>query len=179
MTFYLFSSCDRANEGEIVSDSQSVTFDLNGKTVTVEAQDELPLLYALRDILGLKATRFGCGDAACGACMVIVDGKAKTSCDLPISAVAGARVETAESLDTDPAHPLVSAFLARQAGQCGYCLTGILMAAKALLDSGTGDPIPRSEIAAALDDNLCRCGSHARILGAIEEASRKMAGSRS
>ena len=158
-----------------MAEQQSVTFDLNGDPVTVLADDDLPLLYALRDVLGRKATRFGCGDAACGACMVIVDGKAATSCDLPVSAVAGARVETAESLDTDPAHPLVSAMLIHQAGQCGYCLAGILMSAKAFLDAQTGRPVTRGEIAAALDDNLCRCGSHARILDAIEAAAKDLA----
>ena len=84
-------------------------------------------------------------------------------------------METAESLDTDPAHPLVSAMLAHQAGQCGYCLSGILMSAKAFLDARTGHPATRREIAAALDDNLCRCGSHARILDAIETAAKDMA----
>ncbi|MGI1663341.1 (2Fe-2S)-binding protein [Palleronia sp. KMU-117] len=151
-----------------------ITFNLNGSKVEVDASDELPLLYALRDELGLKATRFGCGDAACGACTVIVDGVARTSCDLPVSAVAGCRVETAEALDVDPAHPLLEAMLAHQAGQCGYCLSGIVMAAKAYLDAGGGDD--RATIAQALDANLCRCGTHARILDAVEDAARRIAG---
>ena len=157
-----------------MSSTTDVRFTLNGTAVEVGGPDEMPLLYALRDGLGLKATRFGCGDAACGACMVIVDGEARTSCDLPISAIEGARIETAEGLDGDPAHPLLAAMLKHQAGQCGYCLPGILMAAKAYLDAGGG--ADRAAIAAALDANLCRCGTHVRILDAVEEAARKMTG---
>lgn len=152
----------------------NVTFNLNGLDVEVDASDDRPLLYALRDELGLKATRFGCGDAACGACTVIVDGLARTSCDLPVSAVAGCRIETAEALDAEPAHPLLDAMLAHQAGQCGYCLSGIVMAAKAYLDAGGKDD--RAAIARALDANLCRCGTHARILDAVEDAARRIAG---
>ena len=151
-----------------------VRFTLNGLNVSLEAAEDLPLLYALRDELGLKATRFGCGEATCGACTVIVDGVARTSCDLPLSAVAGSRVETAESLDAEPAHPLLDAMLRHQAGQCGYCLPGILMAAKAYIDAGGGPD--RAAIARALDANLCRCGTHVRILDAVQEAARTAAG---
>jgi nicotinate dehydrogenase subunit A len=157
-----------------MSGETAARFTLNGTAVEIVGAAEMPLLYALRDELGMKATRFGCGDAACGACMVIVDGKARTSCDLPISAIAGARVETAEALDRYPAHPLLAEMLAHQAGQCGYCLPGILMAAKAYLDDGGG--ADRAAIAAALDANLCRCGTHVRILDAVEDAARRMAG---
>ena len=156
-------------------DRKPVNFMLNGKPVGVAAEGDIPLLYALRDILDLKATRFGCGEATCGACMVIVDGVAKPSCDLPLSAVAGARVETAEGLDMQPDHPLLAAMIDHQAGQCGYCLPGVLMSAKALLDKQAGQRVTRDQIAVALDDNLCRCGSHVRILDAIEDASRTMA----
>lgn len=151
-----------------------VAFTVNGTAVEVDAAEDMPLLYVLRDSLDLKATRFGCGDAACGACTVIVDGVARTSCDLPVSAVRGARVETAEGLDADPAHPLLAAMLGHQAAQCGYCLPGILMAAKAYLDAGGG--ADRQAIAAALDGNLCRCGAHVRILDAVEDAARGMSG---
>lgn len=157
-----------------MSGATHVRFTLNGTSVEVAGPEEMPLLYALRDELRLKATRFGCGDAACGACMVIVDGEARTSCDLPISTIAGARVETAEALDGDPEHPLLAAMIAHQAGQCGYCLPGILMAAKAYLDAGGG--ADRTAIAAALDANLCRCGTHMRILDAVEDAARRIAG---
>lgn len=133
---------------------------------------EVRLLYVLRDDLDLKSARFGCGQAACGACTVIVDGEAVTSCDLPVSAVAGTVVQTAESLASDPPHPLLDAFLEHQAGQCGYCLPGILMASKALLDR-TAAP-SRSRIAAALDTNLCRCGTHVRILDAVEAAAQRL-----
>jgi aerobic-type carbon monoxide dehydrogenase small subunit (CoxS/CutS family) len=150
----------------------TIGFTLNGRAVRVRSAPNVPLLYVLRDELDLKASRFGCGQAACGACTVIVDGRAVTSCDLPVDAVAGAVVETAESLASDPPHALVDAFLEHQAGQCGYCLPGILMAAKALLDE-TALP-DRAHIAEALDGNLCRCGSHGRILDAVESAARKM-----
>ncbi len=151
----------------------NVTFCVNGEDRTVSARSDIPLLYALREELGLKGTRFGCGDAACGACTVIMDGRAVTSCDLPISAVAGKSVETVESLDTDPPHPLIAAAIAQQAGQCGYCLPGILMAAKALLDRNKHPG--RADIIAALDGNLCRCGTHTRIIRAIEQAAGSMA----
>ncbi len=150
-------------------DRESIEFTLNGQKTAVAADPQIPFLYALREVLGLKGTRFGCGDAACGACTVIVDGEAVTSCDLPLSVVAGKVIETVESLDMDPPHPLIEAALEFQAAQCGYCLPGILMAAKALLDR---NPRPdRSEIIAALDNNLCRCGAHLRILSAVKRAA--------
>jgi len=152
-----------------VTEKEPVRILLNGRDWVIRSDPDMPLLYVLREICGLKGTRFGCGDAACGACTVVVDGVAVTSCDLPLSAVAGKRVETVESLDTEPPHPLLKAALEIQAAQCGYCLPGILMAAKALLDK-TGNP-SRAEIVAALDDNLCRCGAHLRILRAVERAA--------
>ena len=151
----------------------NVTFRVNGEERAVRTATDIPLLYALREELGLKGTRFGCGDAACGACTVIVDGVAVTSCDLPVSAVTGKRIETVESLDTDPPHPLIAAAIDLQAAQCGYCLPGILMAAKALFDRKK-QPV-RTEIITALDNNLCRCGTHTRILRAVEQAAGMMA----
>ena len=148
---------------------------LNGRPVAVDADPEAPLLYVLRGPLGLKAARFGCGVGLCGACTVIVGGRAVRSCDMPLSAAAGAAVETVEGLaEADPPHPLIGAIVDGQAAQCGYCLPGIVMSAKALLDA---TPRPsRKEIATALDQNLCRCGAHLRILAAIEIAAARLAG---
>lgn len=149
-------------------------FSLNGSPVTVDMPPETPLLYALRGPLGQMTVRFGCGDGLCGSCAVILDGQAVMACDLPLSEVSGREVTTAESLsDGEVQHPLVEAVLTVQAGQCGYCLPGILMTAKALLDE---NPIrTRSEIALALDGNFCRCGAHNRILDSLEAAAAKMA----
>ena len=133
---------------------------------------ETPLLDILRNTLRLTGTRFGCGLEQCGACMVLVDGAPVQSCNAALDAVAGKEITTIEGLagDGGTLHPLQQAFLDEQAGQCGYCLSGILMSAKALLDQ---NPNPsRHEIAAALDDNLCRCGSHVRILTAVERAAK-------
>lgn len=143
---------------------------LNGRPVEAHSDPDAPLLSALRHELGARTVRFGCGEGLCGACTVVVDGRAVCSCDVPLSAVAGAVVETVEGLaEAEPPHPLLAAFVARQAAQCGYCVPGIMMSAKALLDH---TPRPsRAEIAAALDGNLCRCGTHVRILDAIEAAA--------
>ncbi len=155
---------------------QSVEFVVNGRPVTIEGAGGVPLLHVLREDLNLKATRFGCGQGTCGACTVIVDGQPVLSCDTPVEEIAGKRIETAESLAGETDHPLLAAFLNRQAGQCGYCLPGILMAAKALLDA---EPSPsRARIAEALDANLCRCGAHTRILDAVEDAARRMSEAR-
>lgn len=155
-------------------DRKTIRFHVNGQPHTLDVDAATPLLHVLREDLNLKATRFGCGEATCGACTVLVDGRAVMSCDLPAAEVDGARIETAEGLDADPPDPLLEAFLDHQAGQCGYCLPGILMAARALLAER---PQPaRSDIARALDGNLCRCGAHARILDAVEDAARRMTG---
>jgi nicotinate dehydrogenase subunit A len=152
---------------------QGVSFTVNGETMLVEAGADTPLLDVLRNHLGLKGAKFGCGVEQCGCCMVLIDGKPEKSCGKALSTVAGKAVLTIEGLGTrDRPHPLQQAFLDEQAGQCGYCLPGILISAKALLDR---DPAPsRAAIAAALDDNICRCGSHARILRAVELAARRM-----
>lgn len=139
---------------------------VNGKGVSVASDAATPLLHVLRDEIGLRAARFGCGQGTCGACTVIVDRKAVLSCDVPVGELSGARIETAESLAGTTRHPLLDAFLEKQAGQCGFCLSGILMAAKALLDAERAPS--RERIAAALDANLCRCGAHGRILDAVE-----------
>jgi nicotinate dehydrogenase subunit A len=153
---------------------QSVSFSLNGRPASVTADADTPLLDVLRNHLGLMGTKFGCGAEQCGSCMVLINGKPEKSCGKALSTVAGKTVLTIEGLGTpEHPHPLQQAFLDEQAGQCGYCLAGILISAKALLDR---NPSPtRREIALALDDNICRCGSHARILRAVELAARRMA----
>ena len=144
----------------------SVTLKVNGTERVVEADTETPLLYVLRNDLKLKGTRFGCGLGQCGSCTVIIDGQAVQSCDVPVGAVASKAITTIEGIAGDRRlHPLQQAFVDHQAGQCGYCATGIIMAAKALLDR---NPSPgEGEIRQALARNLCRCGTHQRILRAI------------
>jgi nicotinate dehydrogenase subunit A len=144
----------------------SIELTVNGRAVNVAVADDTPLLDVLRNHLDLKGSRYGCGLEQCGSCMVVIDGKAEYSCVREIASVAGRHVETVESLT---AHPLRQAFLEEQAGQCGYCLSGILMSAKALLDANKNPT--RAEIVAALDNNLCRCGAHPRILRAVEKAA--------
>jgi nicotinate dehydrogenase subunit A len=149
---------------------------VNGRTVTVAvANEEASLLAVLRNDLALVGTRFGCGLEQCGCCMVLIDGEPVKSCAKPAWSVAGKSITTVEGLGTpERPHPLQQALLDEQAGQCGYCLSGILISAKALLDR---NPAPtRAEIAQALDDNLCRCGSHNRILRAIEKAAAAQRG---
>src|SRR6201997_4499732 len=150
---------------------QSTSFVVNGNAVSVSADADTPLLDVLRNQLGLMGTKFGCGQEQCGCCMVLVDGRPEKSCGKALATVAGKAITTIEGLGTqDRPHPLQQAFLDEQAGQCGYCPSGILISAKALLDR---NPVPsRAEIAEALDDNICRCGSHVRILRAVEHAAR-------
>ncbi len=149
---------------------QSIFLTVNGRNVGITADGETPLLDILRNHLGLTGTKFGCGQEQCGCCMVLVDGKPEKSCGKPVSTVAGKGIVTIEGLGTpDRPHPLQQAFLDEQAGQCGYCLPGILISAKALLDQNLSPS--RAQIAAALDDNICRCGSHIRILRAVERAA--------
>ncbi|HET9615984.1 MAG TPA: (2Fe-2S)-binding protein [Pseudolabrys sp.] len=153
---------------------QAFEFEVNGKRVSVTPSiDDTPLLDVLRNTLGLMGTRFGCGLEQCGCCMVLIDGQPEKSCAKPMWSVAGKSVTTIEGLGTSEApHPLQQAFLDEQAGQCGYCLSGIIVSAKALLDK---NPAPtRAEIAAALDANICRCGSHNRILRAVGKAAAMM-----
>jgi nicotinate dehydrogenase subunit A len=153
--------------------SRPFDFTVNGRAASIAADADTPLLDVLRNNLGLLGTRFGCGLEQCGCCMVLIDGKPEKSCTQPISAIAGKTVTTVEGLGTpERPHPLQQAFLEEQAGQCGYCLSGILLSAKALLDN---NPSPsRAEIALALDDNICRCGTHNRILRAVEKAAARM-----
>jgi carbon-monoxide dehydrogenase small subunit len=149
---------------------RAVSFTLNGKPVRVTVDDERMLLWVLRGDLGLTGTKFGCGEALCGACTVIVNNEAVRSCVTAVKDVAGKQVLTIEGLSASgKLHPLQDAFLKRHAFQCGYCTPGMIVTAYALL---LKKPKPtRGEIVKHMDDNLCRCGSHVRILAAIEDAA--------
>ena len=151
----------------------TTTLNVNGRRHDVGAEPETPLLYVLRNDLKLKGARFGCGHGQCGACTVLVDGKAVQSCDLPLSAAAGKAITTVEGLgDEGHPHPLQRALLDEQASQCGYCLSGILVKAAELLER---DPaVDEAGVRAALDGNLCRCGSHNRIVRAVLRAAAEM-----
>lgn len=151
-----------------------VSFTLNGKPAAVSTDDpQMPLLYALRNDLSLRGPRFGCGLGQCGACTVHVEDAAVRSCVLPISTVAGKRVRTLEGLGTPTnPHPLQQAFIAEQAVQCGYCINGMIMQAAAFLRA-TRNPT-EEQIRAALAQNLCRCGTHVRILRAVKRAGEMM-----
>jgi nicotinate dehydrogenase subunit A len=148
----------------------SFVLNVNGARREVAADPETPLLYVLRNDLGLKGARYGCGVGLCGACTVIVDGKAVQSCDVPLSAMEGKAITTIEGIGTaDRPHPLQQAFIKEQAAQCGYCVSGIIMSAKALLDAQPAST--ENELRAALEHNLCRCGTHTRILRAIRSCA--------
>ena len=153
------------------------TFDLtvNGRPFRVNVDEQATLLDVLRNELGLRATRFGCGTEQCGACMVLIDAEPVFSCARLVSTLGGKNVTTVEGLAEDASlEALRDAFLAEQAGQCGFCLSGILVSAKALLDRNSAPS--RAEIAAALDYNLCRCGAHNRIIRAVGRAAARRAG---
>jgi isoquinoline 1-oxidoreductase alpha subunit len=144
-------------------------FNLNGRAVVVEGDADMPLLWALRDHLGLTGTKYGCGIAACGACTVHVDGEPVRSCSFPQSAAEGKRVVTIEGLSKDRSHPLQQAWIEEQVPQCGYCQSGMLMAAAALLKV---KPQPSDDDIDAAITNICRCGTYARIRRAIHRAAR-------
>ena len=147
-----------------------IAFKVNGEARQVGAPETATLLEVLRNHLGLTGTRYGCGLEHCGCCMVLVDGQPAYACTREVGTVAGRNVTTIEGLGSAAKpHPLQQAFLDEQAGQCGYCLGGILMSAKALLDRKP-DPT-RADIVEALDKHLCRCGAHQRILRAVERAA--------
>lgn len=151
---------------------QGYSLTVNGARVDVEAEPETPLLTVLRNDLDLKGARFGCGSGLCGACFVQLDGVAVPSCDTPMWSVDQKSVVTVEGLAADEGlHPVQQALLDEQAGQCGYCLTGILVSAAALLDN---NPRPDEQaVVEALDRNLCRCGVHRRIVRAVVRAGRQ------
>jgi nicotinate dehydrogenase subunit A len=147
-----------------------VSLKVNGKTHVVDTDPDTPLLYVLRDDLKLNGPKFGCGLAQCGSCTVIMDGNAIRSCVTPVKAASNHPVTTLEGLgSTKKLHPIQKAFIDEQALQCGYCINGMIMTAKALLDK---NPKPTdSQIKEALAGNLCRCGTHTRILRAVKRAS--------
>jgi nicotinate dehydrogenase subunit A len=147
---------------------------VNGKTHVIDAEPDMPLLYALRDDLQLNGPKFGCGLAQCGACTVILNGSAIRSCVTPVSAVQNKPVTTLEGLGTTKKlHKIQQAFVDEQAAQCGYCINGMIMTTKALLDK---NPKPTdAQIKQALAGNLCRCGTHVRIVRAVKRASGQLA----
>ncbi|MGH7301474.1 MAG: (2Fe-2S)-binding protein [Candidatus Rokuibacteriota bacterium] len=152
----------------------TMTLRVNGKPRSVTAEPDTPLLYVLRNDLELNGAKFGCGLAQCGACTVLIDGKPQRSCVVLLSAAVKGHVTTLEGLGTaGQPHPLQRHFIESQANQCGYCASGMIMAAKALLDR---TPRPsESQIKEALNANLCRCGSHNRIVRAVQGAAKEMA----
>ena len=142
---------------------------INGKAHTLDVEPDMPLLWAIRDIAGLTGTKFGCGKALCGACTVHVDGQPVRSCSYPVSAATGRSVTTIEGLSADGQHPVQVAWRELNVPQCGYCQSGQIMAAAALLER---NPTPnRAEIDTAMSGNICRCGTYTRIRAAIERAA--------
>jgi nicotinate dehydrogenase subunit A len=150
---------------------QSIHLSVNGHTVEISGEDpDMPLLYALRDELHLHGPRFGCGLGQCGACTVHIDGEAVRSCITPVSDVAGKKVVTLEGLGSpEHPHPIQKAFIEEQAVQCGYCINGMIMQAKAFLDKKKKPS--EDDIRQALANNLCRCGTHQRIVRAVHRAA--------
>jgi nicotinate dehydrogenase subunit A len=147
-----------------------ISLKVNGKTRIVNTEPDTMLLYVLRGDLGLRGAKFGCGLSQCGACTVIMDGNAVRSCATPVNVARNRSITTLEGLGTVARpHPLQKAFIEEQAGQCGYCLNGMIMTAKVLLDK---NPRPTdADIKKTLDGNLCRCGSHLRIVRAVKRAA--------
>lgn len=150
----------------------AITFELNGKSTTVDVSPETPLLWVLRDTLNLTGTKYGCGIAACGACTVHINGEAARSCVYPVSSVAGGKVTTIEGLANGHPHPVQEAWIEAQAPQCGYCQSGQIMTAVAFLKK-TPSPTPQ-QVDAAMSDNICRCGTATRIRKAVLHASELM-----
>jgi isoquinoline 1-oxidoreductase alpha subunit len=149
-----------------------ISFNLNGSTVSVQAEPDTPLLWVIRDEVGLTGTKFGCGAALCGACTVHLDGVAIRSCQTPVSSVSGKKVSTVESLSADNSHPLQKAWIKHQVPQCGYCQSGQLMSASALLAKNKNPS--DADIDNAMSGNLCRCGTYNRIRAAIKDAAAEM-----
>jgi aerobic-type carbon monoxide dehydrogenase small subunit (CoxS/CutS family) len=144
--------------------------EVNGNAYRVEVESDTPLLWVLRDQLGLNGTKFGCGVGACGACTVLMDGQATRSCVVPVSAAAGKAVTTIEGLSSDRSHPVQQAWLAESVPQCGYCQSGMILAAVALLGQ---KPQPTDADIDAAMTNICRCGTYNRIRRAIHSAARR------
>jgi isoquinoline 1-oxidoreductase alpha subunit len=148
-----------------------VSFTVNDKRVSVEADPKAPLLWVIRDHLGLTGTKYGCGAALCGACTVHIDGVATRSCSVQVSAIEGKKVTTIEGLSPTSSHPLQKAWVAEEVPQCGYCQSGQIMQAAELLAK---NPKPtRAQIIEHMDGNICRCGTYHRIIAAVERASKE------
>ncbi|MDH3438916.1 MAG: (2Fe-2S)-binding protein [Betaproteobacteria bacterium] len=148
-----------------------ISFSVNGKSVSVSAEPDTPLLWVVREHLGLTGTKFGCGAGLCGACTVHLDGRAVRACQTSLESVEGASVTTIEGLSRDASHPVQKAWIAEQVPQCGYCQSGQIMQAVVLL---ADNPSPsRDEIVAHMNGNICRCGTYTRIIAAIQRASRE------
>lgn len=156
--------------------SEQHTLTVNGEECTVVCPADTPLLWVLRDRLSLTGTRHGCGAGSCGACTVWVDGTPVHSCDTPVWSAAGRDITTVEGLTEAGPHPVQRALITHQAGQCGYCLSGIVMRGAALVDSARAEcrPLTADDVKAGLDGHLCRCGAHNRIISAIVAASTDM-----
>ena len=148
-----------------------IEVNVNGRSHRLDVEPETSLLWVLRDTLGLTGTKYGCGISECGSCTVHVNGEPVRSCSLPVSDVAGKRITTIEGLSPDSSHPLQKAWVAEQVPQCGYCQSGQIMQAAALLAK---NPTPsRGEIVRHMNGNICRCGTYNRIIAAIQRASRE------
>ncbi len=155
---------------------QQIQLTVNGEAHTVEVDPSTPLLYVLRNELGLNGPKYGCGRQQCGSCRVLVGGEPRATCQLPVSAVEGTAITTTAGLsgDNGDLHPVQEALVEEQAAQCGYCLNGVLITAAALLED---NPSPsRADIKGALSPVLCRCGTHARFVRAVERAADEMGG---
>jgi isoquinoline 1-oxidoreductase subunit alpha len=150
----------------------SVNFQINGKAVAAKAEPDTPMLWVIRDELGLTGTKFGCGAALCGACTIHVGGQAVRSCQTPLSSVSGKKVATIESLSKNNSHPLQQAWIKHDVPQCGYCQSGQLMSAAALLSTNKNPS--DADIDAAMSGNICRCGTYPRIRAAIKDAASSM-----
>ena len=150
----------------------SIGMKINGKTVTVKAEPDTPLLWVIRDEVGLTGTKFGCGAGLCGACTVQLDGAPIRSCQTPVSAAAGKKITTVESLSRNNTHPLQKAWIVHDVPQCGYCQSGQLMSAQALLTTNKNPS--DADIDAAMSGNICRCGTYGRVKAAIKTAAAEM-----
>ena len=152
--------------------AENITFIVNEKEVTVNVPADMPLLWVLRDKLGLTGTKYGCGEGSCGACTVHINGEAANSCMIPITEVAGQKVTTIEGLSSDGSHPLQRAWIEEQVPQCGYCQPGAIMQAASLLASKTSPS--REQIIDQMQSVICRCGTYSRMIRAIERAASEM-----
>jgi isoquinoline 1-oxidoreductase alpha subunit len=162
----------QADKLNIQETTMSVNFNLNGKAVTAQAEPDTPLLWVIRDELGLTGTKFGCGQALCGACTVHLEGRPVRSCQTPVAAVQGKRVATVESLSRNNTHPLQVAWIKHDVPQCGYCQSGQLMSAAALLAANKNPS--DADIDQAMSGNICRCGTYPRMRAAIKDAATSM-----